>query len=257
MKQFFLGVSTCLLIMSATAQVKKTGGIKPPKPQTAGTAKVVKAVPNSMKNNLDSFSYALGMNIANNLKQQNITQVNNAAMTKGMNHVFNKKPLELNDQQANMVIQKKLQDNQAEKCNVEKQKGLDYMAKNKKKPGVITLPSGIQYEVIKKGDQSSAMPKLPDTVVVHYAGTLIDGTPFDDSYSKGQPLTRHLTGLIDGWGVILQLMHIGDKFKVTIPSELAYRERGAGADIPGCATLLFDMELVGFMPGPAAPIENK
>jgi FKBP-type peptidyl-prolyl cis-trans isomerase len=255
MKHFFLIAST-LLVATANAQVKKTGGIKPPKPSTIIT-KAATTAPGTIKNSLDSFSYALGMNIAGNLKQQNITNINAAAMNKAMNDVFNKKNIELTDQQANAVIQTKLQGNQAQKCESEKSIGKTFLEKNKKRAGVITLADGLQYEIVKKGDANSVMPKLQDTVVAHYAGTLIDGKSFDNSYERGQPLTIPVGGVIRGWTEILQIMHIGDKFKVYIPSELAYGDRGAGADIPGGATLIFEMELLEVKQAAQADVQVK
>ena len=172
-----------------------------------------------------------------------------------MEDVFKKRPASLTEQQANMCIQQKLQANATKKSTGEKVKAAAFLEANKKRVGVITLPSGLQYEIIKKGDASSATPKLTDTVVANYAGTLIDGKEFDNSYKRGEPLTIAVGGVIKGWTEILQLMHIGDKFKVFIPSELAYGERGAGADIPGGAALIFDMELLGIKPN--TPITQK
>lgn len=254
MKQIFFGICVSLLgSMSVNAQAKP----KAPAPKSAKPAKVTggtsKAkVPSTLKNSTDSFSYALGVNVANNLKQQGIEVVNNAAMAKGINDVFKKRAIELNEQQCNGVIQQKLQANQAKKSNGEKAKSQVFLANNKKRPGVITLPDGLQYEILKKGDITSAMPKLQDTVVAHYAGTLIDGKKFDNSYDRGQPLTIPVSGVIKGWTEILQLMHVGDKYKIFIPSELGYGERGAGADIPGGAALIFEMELLEIKP--AAPV---
>jgi FKBP-type peptidyl-prolyl cis-trans isomerase len=114
----------------------------------------------------------------------------------------------------------------------------------------------LQYEVITKGDPNSATPKLQDTVVAHYAGTLTDGKEFDNSYKRGEPLSIPVGGVIRGWTEALQLMHIGDKWKVYIPSELGYGDRGAGADIPGGATLVFEMELLAIKPA-AAVVEEK
>lgn len=257
MKQIFLGIAIfTMTVATADAQKKtlKTGGIKPPKP-AAGAAATKKA-PSTLKTALDSFSYALGLNIANNLKQQSIDAVSNAAMMKGLNDVFNKKTPEFNEQQANTVIQQKIMGNQGKKNSAEKAKGAAFLAANKKREGVITLPDGLQYEVLKKGDQSSAMPKVQDTFVAHYAGTLIDGTKFDNSYDRGEPITYPMTSVVKGWTEVLQLMHIGDKFKVYIPSELGYGERGSGA-IPGGATLIFEMELMGIKPAAAESTEQK
>jgi len=239
--------------MSVNAQAKpKAPAAKSAKPAKVATAASKPKVPSTLKNSTDSFSYALGVNVANNLKQQGIEMVNNAAMAKGMNDVFKKKAIELDEQQCNGVIQQKLQANQAKKSNGEKAKSQAFLASNKKRAGVITLPDGLQYEILTKGDATSATPKLQDTVVAHYAGTLIDGKKFDNSYDRGQPLTIPVSGVIKGWTEILQLMHIGDKFKVFIPSELGYGERGAGADIPGGAALIFEMELLEIKPAVTA-----
>jgi FKBP-type peptidyl-prolyl cis-trans isomerase FklB len=248
MKQFFL-VACAFTIggMQVNAQTKtKT------KPKTTTVAKsaagAVKSTVSSLKSSTDSFSYALGMNVANNLKQQGIEQISYAAMQNAMEDVFKKKATALNEQQANTSIQEKLQANAAKKSTGEKAKAVAFLEANKKRAGVITLPSGLQYEILKKGDATSATPKAIDTVVANYAGTLIDGKEFDNSYKRGEPLTIPVGNVIRGWTEILQLMHIGDKFKVFIPSELGYGERGAGANIPGGAALIFDMELLGIKP---------
>jgi FKBP-type peptidyl-prolyl cis-trans isomerase FklB len=252
MKQFFLLIGVSFTVSTATlAQAKKPAAIK-----TAG----IKPLPGiKLVSQLDSFSYALGMNIANNLKQQNITEVNGIAMTRAMNDIFKGKTTTLNEQQSNSCVQQTLQLNSSKKSGAEKAKGKAFLDANKKRTEVITLPSGLQYEVMKKGDETSAMPKLQDTVVAHYAGTLTDGKEFDNSYKRGEPLTIPVGGVIRGWTEALQLMHIGDKWKVFIPSELGYGDRGAGQDIPGGATLVFEMELLGIKPAAvaAAPTEEK
>lgn len=251
MKQFFLAVSVTVMASAAVnAQAKPK-----PKLKVVNPAGVIKPPTSSLKSSTDSFSYALGINIANNLKQQGIDKISNAAMQKAMDDVFNKRAFLLNDQQCNMVIQQKIQSNMSKKNEVVKSQGTAFLAANKKRPGIISLPNGLQYEVLTKGDPNSPMPKLEDTVVAHYAGTLIDGKKFDNSYDRGEPLTIPVGGVIRGWTEILQLMHIGDKFKVFIPSELGYGDRGAGADIPGGATLIFEMELLAIKPAAAAAIE--
>lgn len=254
MKQIFL-VACALTITGITANAQTKA-----KPATKPAAGVVKPTVSFIKTSTDSFSYALGMNVANNLKQQGIEQITYAAMQKAMDDVFKKRTGALNEQQANTVIQQTLQGNAAKKSNVEKSKSIAFLVSNKKRAGVITLPSGLQYEIIKKGDATSATPKLVDTVVANYAGTLIDGKEFDNSYKRGQPLSIPVGGVIKGWTEVLQLMHIGDKYKVFIPSELGYGERGAGADIPGGAALIFDMELLGIKPAVAvvaSPVSPK
>ena len=252
MKQFLLAFSISMVATAAVhAQVKpKSTGIK---------IKTVALKPSAslLKTPIDSFSYALGLNIGNNLKQQGIDKISNAAMQKALDDVFNKKTYLLNEQQATAVIQQKIQGNMAKKNELVNAKGVAFLAANKKRAGVITLPNGLQYEVIKKGDATAASPKLEDTVVAHYAGTTIDGKKFDNSYDRGEPLSIPVNGVIRGWTEILQLMHVGDKWKVFIPSELAYGDRGAGANIPGGSALIFEMELLGVKPAIAqAPKSN-
>ena len=123
-----------------------------------------------------------------------------------------------------------------------KAEGEAFLAENKKKEGVITLPSGLQYKVIKAG--TGKKPKATDTVTVHYQGTLIDGKEFDSSYRRGQPVTFPVNGVIPGWTEALQLMEEGAKWQIFIPSSLAYGDRGAGRDIGPHATLIFEIELV-------------
>lgn len=237
MKHFFLVVAVSLMAGAASAQKKKAAAPSKAKAKPVPTAL-------ALKTSLDSFSYALGMNIGNNLKQQSISNVNTAMMSKAMEDVFGGKPALMNEMQANTCIQTTMQANTAKKANAEKEKGLKFLAANKARQAVVTLPNGLQYEVLKSGDANAASPQLQDTVVAHYAGSLIDGKEFDNSYKRGEPLTIPVAGVIRGWTEILQKMHIGDKWKVYIPSELGYGDRGAGADIPGGATLIFEMELL-------------
>lgn len=253
MKQFFLVVSISVLtIATINAQTKAK------KPVVKPAATSIKAPPSgSLKTKVDSFSYALGMNVANNLRQQGITDISNLAMQKGIEDVFKKKALMLNEQQANMCIQLALQANMAKKNEAVKLQGAAFLEANKKKPGIIILPSGLQYEVIMKGDMNAPSPKLQDTVVMNYKGTLINGKQFDNSYEKGQPLTMKVSDFIIGWQEVLQLMHVGDKWKVYIPSELGYGERSMGNDIPGGSTLLFDMELISVKPASVAAENPK
>ncbi len=241
MKQFFLAVSVSLMGIAAVQAQSK------PKLKVVNPAGVVAKPVSSLRNANDSFSYALGLNIANNLKLQGIDKISDAAMQKGLNDVFNKRALLLNDQQANMCIQQTIQANMTKRNELVRAKGAAYLAENKKRPGVITLPDGLQYEVLKTGDANSPMLKAQDTFVVHYAGTLIDGEKFDNSYDRGAPLTMAVADVIPGWTEILMKMHIGDKYKVFIPSELGYGERASGK-IPGGSTLVFEMELLGVKP---------
>ncbi len=220
----------------------KTATKSPAKPATAAALPV-------LKNSIDSFSYAVGMNIAASMKSQGITNVNGSIMQRAMNDVFNGKSTIFTEEQAGMTLQQKLQEFAAQKSSAQKMKGEAFLAENKKKPGVISLPNGLQYEIITAGEPNGIKPTPQDTVVVHYSG-IIPGTatPFDSSIERGEPATFPVNGVIRGWTEILQLMTKGAKWKVAIPSDLAYGDRGAGAAIPPGAALVFDIQLLDIKP---------
>jgi FKBP-type peptidyl-prolyl cis-trans isomerase FklB len=140
------------------------------------------------------------------------------------------------------VFQKEMMAKQQAMADKNKKEGEAFLAENKKKEGVKTLPSGVQYKVIKAG--TGKKPKLTDTVTVHYRGTLIDGTEFDSSYKRGQPASFQVSGVIPGWTEALQLMGEGAKWQLFVPSNLAYGERGTGGPIGPNATLIFEVELI-------------
>jgi FKBP-type peptidyl-prolyl cis-trans isomerase FklB len=253
-KFIFAAVIVAMASTATQAQVapKKTT----PKVKVTGAPQAA-TIP-SLKNSTDSFSYALGMNIAHNLDKQGIDKISYPAMQKAMEDVFKNRPTTLTDQQASMTIQEKIQKYMTDKLTAVKAKNQAFLDANGKRAGVITLPDGLQYEVLRKSDSASKSPTAEDTVVANYAGTLIDGTEFDNSYKRGEPLTIPVGGVIKGWTEILQLMHVGDKFKVFIPSDLGYGDRGAGGQIPGGSALIFDMELLAIktpvvVPAPPAP----
>lgn len=141
-----------------------------------------------------------------------------------------------------MNLQQKLQAKMNEKIEKQKQEGRDFLEKNKDKEGVISLDAGIQYEVIKEG--TGIQPVLADSITAHYRGALLNGKEFDSSFKRNQPFTARLTQLIQGWQIAIPLMKEGSHWRLWIPSDLAYGDRGAGADIPGGATLLFEVELL-------------
>lgn len=130
----------------------------------------------------------------------------------------------------------------SKKISGDKEAGAKFLEENKKRPGVITLPSGLQYEIITKG--TGPIPKATDTVKANYIGMLIDGKEFDNSYKRGEPITIPVTGVIRGWIEALEMMPVGSKWKLFIPSDLGYGDRGAGGVIPGGAALIFEMELL-------------
>ncbi|MBE2231428.1 MAG: FKBP-type peptidyl-prolyl cis-trans isomerase [Chitinophagaceae bacterium] len=141
-----------------------------------------------------------------------------------------------------MSIQNKLREFMKGKVENQKQAGKAFMDENRGKPGVQELPEGIQYEVLKEG--TGSRPQLRDTVKAHYKGSLLDGKEFDNSFKRGQPFSAPLTALIKGWQIALPMMNEGSHWRLWIPSHLAYGDRGAGSDIPGGATLVFEVELI-------------
>ncbi len=190
-----------------------------------------------LKNQKEKVSYIFGLNIGNSMRMQSI-DIDPNILAKGIAVALaGAKPV-LTDQE----IQETMVAFQKEMMAKEKERGEAFLAENKKKEGVKTLPSGLQYKVIKAG--TGKKPKLNDTVTVHYRGTLINGTEFDSSYKRGQPATFQVSGVIPGWTEALQLMEQGAKWQLFIPSNLAYGERGAGGVIGPNATLIFELELI-------------
>ena len=220
------------------------------KKETPSKSTDVRAIPakSFLKSPNDSFSYAVGINIANNMKEQGINDVNIPMMSRAFVEVFSNKTLSLSPEQARMTIQQKLKEYADKKAKEQKAKGEAFLAENKKRKGVITLPNGLQYEILKAGADDNIKPSKEDTVVVDYVGTLTDGTEFDNSVKRGQPATFPLGNVIKGWTEIMQLMTIGAQWKVYIPSDLGYGERGAGGSIPPNATLVFDITLKEIKP---------
>jgi FKBP-type peptidyl-prolyl cis-trans isomerase len=190
----------------------------------------------------DSLSYAIGVQVAEYYKTQGVEKINADFVKKAFNDVYNQKTLTISEEESNMNIQKKLQEFMNRKISADKEAGNKFLEANKKRPGVVTLPDGLQYEIITKG--TGPVPKAIDTVKAHYIGMLIDGKEFDNSYKRGQPITIPVTGVIRGWIEALQMMPVGSKWKLFIPSDLAYGDRGAGGAIPGGAALIFEIELL-------------
>ena len=216
------------------------------------------------KNLSDSFSYAAGYAVATNMRSQNIKRVNAAIMQRAIDDVYkNKQPLiepakmnECLQRQSQVFGEEKMKEDKLNEGKVKEAaaaeiaKGVAFLEANKKRTGVITLPNGLQYEIIKGADSVTAKPKINDAVVVNYIGTTVNGIEFDNSYKRGQPLTIAVTSVIKGWTEILQLMSIGDKWKVYIPTELGYYLNPPDPNaIPPGAALIFEMSLEGIKPG--------
>ncbi len=217
------------------------------KPKTAATAATKKAAPVTLTTEQQKLSYAIGMSIAHSLKNQPM-EIDPSIVAQGLKDTLSgAKPL-LTDQEAQAsltkgreVAMKKMEEQRQAAGQKAKSEGEAFLAANKTKPGVVTLPSGLQYKIITEG--TGPKPTASDSVVCDYKGTLTDGKEFDSSYKRGQPATFPVGGVIKGWTEALQLMPVGSKWQLFIPSELAYGERGAGSDIPPNATLIFEIDL--------------
>ncbi len=214
---------------------KKTAVATKPKTGTVASA-------NPLKTGLDSLSYALGVSMSRFYKEQGVKSINTALMTKAINDFYKGNKTLLNEEQANMSISNYLQNMKSGNAAANKKLGQEFLASNKTKPGVITLPSGLQYQVVKEG--TGPKPAASDKVKCHYHGTLIDGTVFDSSVDRGQPIDFPVSGVIKGWIEALQLMPVGSKWKLFIPSDLAYGDNQAGPTIKGGSALIFDVELL-------------
>ncbi|RLD63783.1 MAG: FKBP-type peptidyl-prolyl cis-trans isomerase [Bacteroidetes bacterium] len=191
---------------------------------------------------LDSVSYSLGITMAENIKKGGVEKINAEALAVAFNHIFDGEETLIEQKEAENILNNYFRDLQMKVAEKNKQAGIKFLEENKTKEGVVTTESGLQYKIIKKG--TGAIPKATDKVTTNYKGTLIDGTVFDSSYDRGEPATFPVNGVIKGWTEALQLMPVGSKWELYIPSELAYGSRGAGQVIGPDATLVFEIELI-------------
>jgi FKBP-type peptidyl-prolyl cis-trans isomerase FklB len=195
-----------------------------------------------LENSMDSVSYSVGVLLAQSLKQQGLDKVDPDVLSQGISDVLTGAELKIDVNEANMVFQQYAQKRAEESSKEAVAAGQAFLEENGQRPEVTTTASGLQYEVIKKGEGDS--PKATDKVTVHYRGTLLNGDEFDSSYKRGKPASFPVNGVIQGWVEALQLMKVGSKWKLFIPSELAYGPRGAGQDIGPNETLIFEVELL-------------
>ena len=192
-------------------------------------------------NELEKVSYSIGINVATSIKSEGLDSINSFYISKGFQDVFENKDLAVNIEESNKIIGEyfnKKQDAKNQRLAIDSK---IFLEQNKQKEGVMTTESGLQYLILSQGKGNN--PTLNDNVTVHYHGTLIDGTIFDSSVDRKQPATFPLNGVIPGWQEALQMMSVGSKWKIFIPSELAYGESGAGAIGPN-STLIFEVELL-------------
>ena len=247
-----------LLLGGAWAQQSSTSTTKPAtaaKPATSTTttkprptAAPATSQPLVLKTDKEKLSYAIGMNIGQSMKKDSL-DIDPAILSRAIKDAVTGSKPAMTEEEARTIVTAfrtemvKKQQAEAQKAGeVNKQAGDKFLAENKTKDGVVTLPSGLQYKVIKQGD--GPKPTASDTVVTNYRGTLIDGKEFDSSYKRGQPATFPVGQVIKGWTEALQLMPVGSKWQLYIPSSLAYGDRGAGGDIGPNSTLVFDIELL-------------
>lgn len=251
MKRTYIIALASALALSASAQTKpkattakKAVAIK----KTVATAKPVANV-NSLKNQLDSASYAFGLSMATNLKSAGLNSLNYDLVSKGLRDAFTAQKALMTEQASQEAINNIFEKNAKAREEKERMKfepnikeGENFLSENKTKAGVKTTASGLQYEVITPG--TGASPKATDQVTVHYRGTLLNGKEFDSSYKRNDPATFGLNQVISGWTEGVQLMQEGAKYKFYLPYNLAYGSRGAGADIPPYSALIFEVELI-------------
>ena len=192
---------------------------------------------------MDKLSYAIGMSMASNLVNSGLKQIDVESFVKAFTEVINNTTPSMSPQEANQLLQDFLSKRQDVMLSNNLESGRAFLEENKKKENVVTLDSGLQYEILTQGEGS--VPKSTDSVKCHYHGTLLDGTVFDSSVQRGQPAVFGVNQVIKGWVEALQLMPVGSKWKLYIPSELAYGEQGAGGSIEPNTALIFEVELLG------------
>lgn len=219
-----------LLSAGLFAQVKK-------KPVTRTTA-----APAPLKTLTDSLSYSIGCMVANFYKQQGITSINTAQVTSAINASMKNGKTLLDQAQAQQVLMGYVEKVKADKASVAKKEGETFLADNKTKPGVVTTASGLQYQILQEG--TGVKPVATDKVKCNYEGKLLNGTVFDSSEKQGHAIEFSVNGVIRGWTEALQLMPVGSKWRLFIPSDLAYGDQQMGPDIKPGSTLVFEVELL-------------
>ncbi|WP_201300990.1 FKBP-type peptidyl-prolyl cis-trans isomerase [Sunxiuqinia indica] len=191
---------------------------------------------------LEEFSYALGLSVSSNLIQSGVKTIDPSNFMLALEDIFTGKEPKLTPEQANKILQEFMEKQQGSQGKENLEEGLKFLAENREKEGVIETASGLQYTVLEEGDGEKPSPA--DQVKCHYHGTLIDGSVFDSSVQRGEPATFPVNGVIPGWVEALQMMTTGSKWRLFVPSDLAYGERGAGGAIGPNSTLIFEVELL-------------
>ena len=258
-------VGVGLLLASQACAVKKEEAIVP---KDKSVIKEEAANVSGLKTAREKLSYSIGLQLGTSLKEIR-EDVDFSVAVQGMEDSFNDKKLLLTKEEIMKELtafskkmqekQMKIREEQMKKMEAlgkeNKKQGEAFLAENKKKKNVVTAKSGLQYIVLRKGEGKK--PEATDQVKVHYKGTLIDGTEFDSSYKRGEPVTFPANQVIPGWTEALQLMNVGSKYQLFIPSDLAYGERAAGPQIGPNATLIFEVELLSIEKIPKPETKSK
>lgn len=229
------------LLLGALGVISLNGFAQRKSKKNKDKEQTVVPVPPLLQTKIDTVSYGIGQDIGNTLKTQGLDSLNLNVLRHAIEDALKDTTL-VAKETANMSISNYLQQIKAEKMQKNKEAGEKFLAENKTKPGVVALPSGLQYQILKEGN--GPKPTAADKVKTHYHGTLIDGTVFDSSVERGQPISFPVGGVIKGWTEALQLMPVGSKWRLFIPSDLAYGERQAGPKIGPNSALIFDVELL-------------
>lgn len=227
MKNIFLVIS--LLFFSHSIHAQQTQ-----------TAKKIATAP-TLSTFSDSLSYAIGLSVGEFYKNMGVEKMNPEVISNAIQKVYNNDTSRWKTDYVESFLMKAYEKVSETRLDETTRRSMEFLEKNKSKPGIITTASGLQYKVLLEGE--GPKPIISDTVVCHYSGNLIDGTEFDNSYKRGEPISFPVAGVIKGWTEALQLMSKGSKWQLFIPAHLAYGTRGAGKDIPPGATLIFVVEL--------------
>jgi FKBP-type peptidyl-prolyl cis-trans isomerase FklB len=241
---------------SQTAPAAKTPGTTAAKPRTATGAKT----PLTLKTDKDKVSYAIGVNIGKSMHKDSV-DIDPAIFSRGMKDALAGGKLLLTDDEMKVALTKlqtelraKQEQAMQKAGEINKKAGDDFLAQNKTKEGVVALPDGLQYKILKEG--TGPKPSATDSVVCNYRGTLLDGTEFDSSYKRGQPASFLVSGVIKGWTEAVQLMPLGSKWQLFVPADLAYGNRAPSPEIGPNATLIFEVELLSIQNKAAAQTPN-
>jgi FKBP-type peptidyl-prolyl cis-trans isomerase len=243
MKRVFLLPSILMLCATLHAQTKKTTKTGSKTKTATATKSAASTAGASLKTNTDSVSYAFGISLGQFMKSQGIKTINYPMLNKAIDQTIKDQPTLMNTDQANQLMGKIGEAKVKQAAAGEKEKGREFLVKNKTRKEVVETASGLQYEILVKG--TGAVPKKEDTVTANYKGSLLDGKEFDNSYKRGEPLTIPVAGVIPGWTEALTMMPVGSKWKLYIPSSIGYGDYSAGQEIPGGSTLVFEIELLG------------